>query len=449
MDQSHFKWITLVFVFLYLLGAQAEAGQNWPSFRGKNAEGVAEGFSTVSQWDLDEPKNILWITEIPGLGHSSPILWGDRLFVTTAVYSKGTQYLKVGMYGSGNPRKEEGDFSWHLYCLDKKNGKILWEKTVHKGAPKVKRHPKASHASATPCTNGKYVVAFFASEGLYCYDMDGTLVWKKDLGVINQGAPGAPGLEWGGGASAVIHENKIILQCDQQKDSYLAAYNLRDGKEIWKTQRDEHPTWSTPAVHTGANPQIICNGYRTIGAYDIETGKEIWRMKGGGDVPVPTPLVAFDLIFITNAHGRMAPLYAVKTTAKGDISLKLGTTKNDHISWAILRGGNYIPTPILYGDLLYCCSDGGRVSCFKAKTGEVVYTEQLKGRPTFSASPVIADGKIYCPSEKGEVFVLKAGPKFEVLETNEMDETCMASPAVSEGVLYFRTRAQIVAVGKK
>ncbi len=233
-----------------------------------------------------------------------------------------------------------------------------------------------------------------------------------------------------------------------QKNSFIAAYNLKDGSQIWKTPRDEVPTWGTPTVHTGKHPQIIVNGYKHIGGYDIETGRQIWKMTGGGDIPVPTPVVAGDLIFITNAHGKMSPIYAVKPSATGDITLDKDQLTNEHIAWSISRGGNYMTTPIAYGDLLYCCHDTGRLSCFEAKTGKMLYRESLSAARTgFSASPVAADGKIYFTSEKGDVYVVKAGREFELLGVNKMNETCMATPAISQGCLYLRTRNNIAAVG--
>jgi len=443
----------IVFVLLTAIvtaaAAPCGAEQNWPSFRGPRACGRAEGFSAVAEWNMETKENVLWKVPVAGLGHSSPVIWGDRIFVTTAVYSKGEQYLKVGMYGSGDPQPEEGDFSWHLLCFDRDTGALLWDKTAYKGKAKDKRHPKSTHASSTPCTDGTHVVAFFGSEGLYCYDFEGALLWKKDFGRVNQGAPGHPKYEWGGGASPVIHEGTLIVQCDRQGQSFIAVYDVADGKEIWKTLRDEDPTWGTPTVITGEFPQIVANGYKHIGAYDIETGKEIWKMHGGGDVPVPTPIEAFGHVFITNAHGRMAPIYAIKLSAKGDISLEETSLANEHITWSIRRGGNYIPTPIIWGAHLYCCNDRGEVTCFNAKGGEVVYRHRLGGRPTFSASPVAADNKIYCPSEKGKIYVVKAAPEFEVLAVNDMGEICMATPALGDGILYFRTRGHLVAIGTK
>jgi outer membrane protein assembly factor BamB len=426
-------------------------GQNWPCFRGSSASGVVEGYPTPVKWDVEGGENVLWKTPVAGLGHSCPAVWGERIFVTTAVKGKGESSLKVGMYGDVKSIKEKDVFSWRVYCIDRKSGKILWEREAYTGRPKVKRHPKSSHANATPCTDGKYVIAFFGSEGLYCYDMQGNPIWEKDLGVLDWGFYRARSAQWGGGSSPIIHKEMVILQCDVQKNSFIAAFNLKDGEQLWKTPRSDVPTWGTPTVYTGKQySQIIVNGYRHIGGYDIETGKEIWTMKGGGDIPVPTPVVGHGLVYITNAHGRMSPIYAVRLSAAGDISLAENSSSNEHIAWSYSRGGNYMPTPIVYGDYLYCGSDSGRLSCFEAKTGKLVYRESLSDkRGAFSASPVAADGKIYFTGEKGDIYVVKAGPEFKLLGVNEMNETCMATPAISQGTLFFRTRHHLIAIAEE
>ena len=426
------------------------AGQNWPSFRGPAGSGVAEGYTTPSTWDAQTGQNIRWKTYVPGLGHSSPVIWGDRVFVTTAVKDEGESRLKVGLYGDVKSEKEENAFSWRIYCIDRKDGRILWDRQSHTGKPRVKRHPKSSHANPTPCTDGNCVIAFFGSEGLYCYDMEGNLIWEKDLGTLDWGYYRSPPAQWGGGSSPVINGDMVILQCDVQKDSFIAALNLRDGSQLWKTPRDDVPTWGTPTVYAAERQsQIIVNGYRHIGGYDINTGREIWKMKGGGDIPVPTPIVAGGLVYITNAHGRMSPIYAVRLSARGDISLKDGESDNEHIAWSYSRGGNYIPTPIVYRDHLYCCSDTGRLSCLDAATGRQIYQEKIStSSVAFSASPVAADGKLYCASEKGDIFVVEAGPVFKSIAVSSMLETCMATPAVSQGVIFFRTRHHLVAVGE-
>ncbi|MHC4677784.1 MAG: outer membrane protein assembly factor BamB family protein [Planctomycetota bacterium] len=440
-----------LFIAIGLLIPNLHAGQNWPSFRGPAACGVVEGHETPVEWDAGQSRNILWKTPIPGLGHSSPVVWEDRVFVMTAVRDAGESSLKVGMYGDVKSVTAEGLLSWHLYCIDKKNGNILWNKQSYKGKPKIKRHPKSSHASATPCTDGKRIVAFFGSEGLYSYDMAGNLLWQKDFGVLDWGFFRSPAAQWGGGCSPVIHDGKLIVQCDVQKDSFIAAFDVKNGERLWKTSRSDVPTWSTPTVYAGKpNAQIIVNGFKHIGGYDIETGREIWRMTGGGDIPVPTPIVAHDLVYITNAHGGKSPIYAVRLSARGDISLKENQTSNEHIAWSYPKGGNYMPTPIAYGDYLYCGSDRGRLSCFECRTGKLVYRENLDPEgATFSASPVAAEGRIYFTAEDGTIYVVRAGPEFKVLAVNDMAEVCMATPAISGGTLFFRTRGHLVAVAER
>lgn len=434
-----------------IMTASLHAESNWPSFRGPSASGVAEGYKTPLEWDVEQSRNVLWTTPIPGLAHSSPAIWENRIFVTTAVADQGQSDLKVGMYGDVQSADDKGAFAWHLYCIDKKSGKVLWEKESYKGQPKVKRHPKSSHANATPCTNGKCVVAFFGSEGLYCYDMEGNLLWKKDLGLLDWGFFRSPAAQWGGGCSPVIYEQMVIVQCDVQKNSFIAAFDLKDGAVLWRTPRDDIPTWGTPTVHaTGQYPQIIVNGFKHIGGYDIQTGKELWRMTGGGDIPVPTPVAAHDLVFITNAHGRMSPIYAVRLSAKGDISLKEDQTSNEFVAWSYPKGGNYMPTPIVYGDYLYCGSDRGVLSCFECTSGKLLYRENLDPKgAAFSASPVAADGKIYFTAENGQIYVVQAGPEFKLPATNKMGEICMATPAISQGTLFFRTRGHLVAIAER
>ncbi|MFC1604967.1 PQQ-binding-like beta-propeller repeat protein [Planctomycetota bacterium] len=427
------------------------AGQNWPSFRGPSASGVTEGYRTAVKWDVDKSENVLWKTNIPGLGHSCPAVWGDRIFVTTAVKDQGQSSLKVGMYGDVKSVTEKDLFSWHIYCIDRISGKILWDRQSYRGKPKVKRHPKSSHANSTVCTDGNYVVAFFGSEGMYCYDMEGKLVWKKDLGILDWGFYRSLSAQWGGGSSPIIHKQMIILQCDVQKNAFIAAFDLKDGTTLWKTPRNEVPTWGTPTVYNAKeHSQIIVNGYRHIGGYDIETGKEIWKMEGGGDIPTPTPVVAHDLIYITNAHGQMNPIYAVRVSATGDISLTENQTSNEHIAWSYAKGGNYMPTPIVYKDYLYFGSDRGTLMCLEPETGKPQYREKLSSKSTaFSASPVASDGKIYFTAENGEIYVVQAGPEFKLLAVNKMDETCMATPAISQGALFFRTRNHLVAIAEK
>ena len=428
--------------------APTVGANNWPSFRGPGASGVVEGKPTPATWDVPAGKGVKWKVAVPGLSHSSPIVWGNQVCVATAASTGATADLKVGLYGNIESANDQSPHRWMVMCYDKQTGKALWERVAHTGVPKVKRHTKSSHASSTLATDGRYIIAFFGSEGLYAFDMNGKEIWKKDFGVLDSGFFMAPEAQWAFASSPIIHNDRVIIQVDVQKDSFVAALDLASGKELWRTPRKDVPTWSTPAVYTsGGTAQVIVNGWKHIGAYDLATGKEVWRMEGGGDIPVPTPITSHGLIFITNSHGGRSPVYAVKPSAQGTITLKDGETSNPHIAWSVPRDGAYMQTPLIYGDSLYVCKDNGVLAVFDVKTGERRFQARLAdGRTGFSASPVASNGHIYFTSEEGDVYVLKAGATFEQVAVNPLGEVTMATPAISEGVLFFRTRNHLVAV---
>jgi len=400
-------------------------------------------------WDIKNEENIKWITEIPGLGHSSPVIWDDKMFITTAISGSGSDLLKVGLYGDIDNVNDETVHEFKIYCLNKTNGEILWERLSYKGIPAVKRHTKASHANSTPATNGQYVLAFFGSEGLYCYDIEGELIWKKDFGRMNAGPFTDPDTDWGFASSPIIYKNRVIIQCDFLGDCFLASLDLETGVEIWKTPRDEISSWSTPTIYLKDDiTQVIVNGYKHMGGYDFNSGKEIWKMSGGGDAPVPTPVVAHNLIYIHNAHGRYSPIYAVRPEAIGDITLNKENITNEYIVWSIKRGGAYMPTNVVYGDYLYNMRMNGQLMCYEAKTGELIYRKYIPEARGITSSGVAADGKLYYTTEHGDIFIVKAGPTFEVIGKNPLNDLCMASPAISDQMIYFRTQHYVIAVGK-
>ena len=423
---------------------------NWPQFRGPHASGVAEGFSTPGSWNVATGENLRWRTDIPGLAHSSPIIWGNRVYVSTAVMP-GNPKLKVGLYGEIDPVEEKEAVQWRLLALDKNTGKVLWNTLVFEGIPRIKRHPKSTHCNSTPVTDGEHIVAIFGSEGLFCFDTNGKSLWRKDLGPMDSGYFEVPSAEWGFGSSPVIHDGKAIVLCDVLTNSFLAAFDVADGKELWRTARDDVPTWGTPTiVETGHRQQILANGWHHTGGYDLASGKELWKLDGGGDIPVPTPIFGHGLIYLTSAHGRIHPMRAVRPEATGNITPSEIAHTNEFIAWVHPRQGNYMQTPILVGDYLYGCADYGVVTCFDAKTGKIQYSERLgDGGQGFTASPVAADHKLYFTSELGNVFVLPAEEKFSVAATNHLGETCMSTPAISAGTLFFRTREHLVAIGGK
>ncbi|HET9370267.1 MAG TPA: PQQ-binding-like beta-propeller repeat protein [Vicinamibacterales bacterium] len=427
----------------------AKPGANWPSYRGPNGAGVADGHALPAAWDVPARKGVKWTLAVEGLGHSSPMIWGNQLCVTTAISGKADNSLRIGQYGDIASVEDTTTHVWKLICADKTTGKQMFERTMHTGVPKIKRHTKSTHANTTLATDGAYMVAMLGSEGLYVYDMKGTLIWKKDLGVLDSGFYMVPEAQWEFSSSPVLHEGVVIIQADVQKDSFLAAFDVKTGKEIWRAPRTDVPTFGTPTIHrVGGQTQIIVNGWRHMGAYDFKTGKEIWKINGGGDIPVPVPVIGDGLIYITNAHGQASPIYAIRDTATGDISLKPGETTSAGIVWTAPREGAYLITPVLYDGVLYVCKTGGILSAFDAKTGERLYQQRLgKGVAAFTSSLVAGDGKVYVSSEEGDVYVIKAGRTFELLATNPLGELMLSTPAISEGVMYFRTNKQIVAIG--
>jgi len=423
------------------------SAQHWPAFRGANAAGVADGAPTAVKWNAATGENVAWKTAVPGVAVSSPIVWGDRVFVSTAISSDPSQGIRTGLYGDVEPVNDSSKHTWRLLALDKKSGKVLWDKVAYEGIPRTKRHPKSSQASATPVTDGRHVIVSFGSEGLYSYDVDGTLLWKKDLGVLNAGWFFDPDYEWGIGSSPIIYKNMVIVQCDIQRHSFLAAFDTQTGKEIWRTERDEIPSWSTPTIfEANGKAELVTQATTFTRGYDPMTGKELWKYSGNSEIAIPTPIIGPGVVIITNGYRGVQPIFAIKPGATGDITLKDNQTTSNFVSWSTKRGGPYIPTPLIYGEQLYVLNNGVLAS-YKVATGEQIYQKRLGGTGgAFSASPVAADGKIYCASEDGDVFVIKAGPDYEELAKNSMGEVVMATPAISDGLIILRGLKNIYAI---
>ena len=429
------------------------SGQNWPQYRGPAASGFDDSVALPTKWDGEKGENIRWSTPIPGLSHAAPIVWGDRVYVATAVSAAGKVDLKVGLFGDIAAAKDDASQQWRLLALDKATGKIVWNVLGHESAPKVARHTKATHCNSTPATDGQRIVAIFGSEGLFCFDAkDGALLWKKDLGPMDSGYFQMPASQWGFASSPIIHEGKVVVQCDVQKGSFLAVFDLTTGAEVWRTARTDVPTWSTPAIVTAAGrTQIAINGWHHTGGYDFATGKELWKLDGGGDIPTPTPLARGELIYFTSGHGRSRPMRAIRADATGDITPDNADWKHPAIAWNHDRLGTYMQTPILVGPHIYGCLDNSLLTCFDALTGEVRYSQRLTSDATmgFTASPVSDGRHLYFTSEMGLVHVVPVGDKFSVVATNALGETCLSTPAISDGALFFRTRNKLVAVGAK
>jgi outer membrane protein assembly factor BamB len=423
------------------------APRAWPSFRGERASGIGDGQGAPPTWDVKTGANVRWKAEVPGLANSSPIVWGNRVFLTTAVSGKSDDTFRTGLYGDVDSVKDEGAHSWRVLALDLATGRTLWERTAHEGVPRVKRHLKSTHANSTPATDGKRVVALLGSEGLYAYDLDGKPLWKVDLGVLDSGWFYDSSYQWGFSSSPIIHGDRVIVQVDLQKGSYLAAFDLATGQERWRTAREEIPTWGTPTVVKGpGGDEVVTNG-TTVRAYDPATGALLWSLGPNSEVTVATPVAAHDVVFVTAGYPPVRPIYAVRAGARGTLDLAAEATSSPSVAWSSTKDGTYIPTPVVYRGYLYTLHNNGRLSCYDARTGEVKYRSRVGNGGSFSASLVAADGRLYAASEDGEVFVVKAGPEYELLATNPMGEPIMATPAISNGALLVRTLRSLVAVG--
>src|SRR5256886_5518330 len=277
---------------LALLFTANLSATNWPQFRGPQASGLDTNAPAPVHWEVEKGENIRWQATIPGLGHSSPILWAERVYVTTAVHP-GKADLKVGLYGDIGSSTDVGPQEWRLLAVDKATGKIVWDKLGHSATPRVKRHPKGSHCSSTPATDGRFIVAIFGSEGLFCFDMNGKPVWKKDLGPMDSGYYAVPSAQWGFASSPVIYGDKVVVLCDVQTNSFLAVFDLLSGKQLWRTPRNDVPTWGSPTLaQSGGQTEILVNGWHHTAAYELGTGKEIWHLNDAGDIPGPTPVLA-------------------------------------------------------------------------------------------------------------------------------------------------------------
>jgi len=427
----------------------AEPTVNWAGFRGNNRDGIGDGANTPVEFDLESGEGVAWSVDLPGLGNSSPVIWGDRVYVTTAVAAAGSTPLKVGLTGSGDEVEENSEHRWLLLSYDKSSGKKIWETEVGRGVPLTKRHFKATQANSSPATDGEHIVVVFPTAGLACVGKDGALHWKHELGGLNAGGFNDPGLQWGFAASPIIHAGKVILQVDIHDGPYLAAWDLDSGKLLWKTDRpDVAPSWATPAIWpTPQGDELIVNA-SIIRGYDPASGRELWSLGPTSIQVVASPVVGAKNLFVSSGYPPARPIYAVKPGIRADHNIESDDDAKP-LAWYQTRGGAYMPTPLLYRGLLYVVHHNGRIVAYDARSGERVYQARFSAGGTCTASPVAANGKIYQGTEEGTLYVLAAGPEHIELAVHEFDEPLMATPAISEGLLLVRTPSKLTALGKK
>lgn len=430
--------------------SQVVPERQWPGYRGYMLSGVLDNAGLPETFDFEKNLNIKWKISIPGMGLSSPSIWGDRLFITSAVSESDKSGIKPGIYGEVVPVKDSSIHEWKVYCINKYTGKIIWERTACKGIPKVKRHPKSTHANSTVATDGKHVVAFFGSEGLYCYDTDGNLKWQKDFGVLKSVFFIMKNAEWEFASSPIIHNGVLVIQCDVLENSFLATFDVETGREIWKMNRDEYPGWCTPNIYMfNGKTYIAVNGFKHRGGYDFLTGREIWKMSGGGDIQIPSPITGKNLIYFNSAHGKYSPIMAIKTSAAGDITLRENELSNSGVLWYLPRGGSYLHTLLLYRDRLYNVNWNGTIMCLDPYSGKEIYNAKLGKAGSFVASPVASDGRIYIVDEMGTIYIIQDGDNFKLLAEIPMNEVCLTAPAITDGFIYFRTQNHLYAVGNQ
>lgn len=423
----------LLLAFLLLL--QTGSGADWLTWRGPSETGMAPGDAPLT-WSVTE--NIAWKTDIPGRGHSSPVIAGDRLFLTTAVPASPEGVSREGRGASGGTGGAAAGVSHRfiVLCLDRNSGKVLWEKTALTATPHEGYHYRyGSFASNSPVTDGKIIYAFFGSRGLYAYTVDGKSLWQKSF------PPMRMRLGFGEGTAPVLHGNTLLLSFDQEDGSYLVALDKNNGKELWRVDRDEPSAWSPPLVVSyEGQKQVITAATKRVRAYELETGKLIWECGGLGTNVIPAPVVAKNVLYVMSGH-RDPNLMAIQLGRKGDL------TGTDAVLWENKRANSYTPSPVLHENRLYFVSDNGLLSCLNASTGAVLYQERLPNPYNFKASPVGVNGKLYLSTEEGDVLVMKMGDKFEVLAINKMpDEIFIASPAVVDNSLYLRSQRSVFCV---
>jgi outer membrane protein assembly factor BamB len=432
------KCIVLL-LMIAVIGLKSEGSDHWPQFRGPGSLGVAEDATLPDTWSATE--NVAWKADIPGLGWSSPVVWGNRIFLTSVISSTEIEKPKKGLYFGGERKPPNDEHIWMVYCIDFNTGRKVWEKEVHRGVPPGPRHLKNSYASETPVTDGERVYAYFGNVGLFCLDLKGRQVWSKKWDAY----PTRYG--WGTAASPVLYKDLLIIVNDNDEKSFIACLNKRTGAEMWTTQRAEASNWATPYIwENEQRTEIITPGTKKVRSYDLG-GKLLWEFGGMSSISIPTPFSKFGLLYITSGYvgDQVRPVFAIRPGASGDISLKPGEKSGKYIAWHLPQAGPYNPSPIIYGDFYYTLLDRGFFTCHDARTGKEIYGKVRidPAASAFTSSPWAYNGKIFCLSEDGDTYVIEAGPEYKLVGKNSLDEMCMATPAIARGSLIIRTASRL------
>jgi len=422
----------------------AETNHNWPGLGGPDGTSISTETELPIEWSAT--KNVAWKTPIAGRGHSSPIVWGDRIFLTTAI--KGDEVPDHGpalhTFGGSpfvHPDAVDAEFShqYRVIALDVDGGGVVWDRLAAEGLPYDDRHRMSSFAAPTAATDGEFVYAYFGTPGLFAYDFDGNLQWSAKIGEIRT-------LGLGVGSSPVLAGDLVIIQADEDHGDYstLVAFDKRTGEEVWRVARQIEVSWTTPVVITvRGRTELLTSGREWLISYDPPTGEELWRMQGVGGYAIHRPLIHGDTMIATAGYPQKM-VKAVKLGGRGDL------TDTDYLAWSYTKGTAYIPSNLAYDGYVYLLNDQGILTCLDADTGKIVYEGgRMPVAQRFSASPVAFDGKFLMSGNDGEVFVIRAGPEFEVLSVNSMGEGIWASPAIANGRIYIRTLDHLWAIEQK
>ena len=418
--------------------------ENFTRFRGQNGDGVSSDDPRLPEtWSTTE--NVKWATDIPGWAWSCPTIWGDKVFLTTVVSEEENTKPSKGLYlGQGVRDPAKGIHQWLVYCMDINTGKVIWKKQAHKGNPVVPRHPKSTYGVETATTDGERLYVLFGDLGLFCYDLDGELLWQHNI------TPEKTFYDYGAAASPVVHGDQVIFVYDNQGQSYITSLDTKTGKVQWRTDRDERTTWATPYIwQNKQRTEIVVCGFNRNRSYDLD-GNLLWEFNGRmSNLVIPSPFAIDGILYITSGYIGDAhrPVFAIRPGASGDITLDGDENANDYIVWYLPLAGPYNPSPIVYKGQYYTLYDRGFLTCHEAKTGKEIYGKRrFAGGVSFTSSPWAYNGKLFFLSEDGDTYVVKAGSEFEVIGKNSLGELCLSTPAVSQGKLFIRTATKLYCI---
>lgn len=430
-----------------IIGLQAEETTNWPQFRGPGARGVAKGKGLPTTWSTTE--NVKWCVPVPGRGWSSPVIWGDKVFLSSAISTGKEKTVKKGLYFGGNEQTPSpNQHRWMIYCFSFESGEKLWEQEANVGKPLTPRHIKNNYAPETQVTDGNLIYTYFADQGLFANDLDGELKWKRKMKAYKTR------YNWGSAASPALHDDFIYILNDNEQNSFIEAIDKNTGETSWRRDRNEKSNWSTPFVWKNSlRTEIITVGTGKTRSYGLD-GTLLWEFVADmSSITIATPFTAHGLLYITSGYvgDKHKPIYAIQPGGKGTINLKKNRPVDKSIVWRQPNAAPYNPSTLVYNDLLYVLYDFGFLACFNAKTGEEIYGKvrvRERQRTPFTASPWAYNNKVFCLSEDGDCFVYKAGRKNELLHINKLDELCMATPGIARGSLFIRTASKLYRISQ-